>query len=190
MHASRPLRCNAFQSQLKAVIGITGIRAQSSDNNEVNLTRFSLKKDLTRREEPPELEALGIPFVDSEHPMWVYDLQTLGFLEVNDAAVRIYGFSRQEFLTMTLIDIRPPKDIPRFLHSWNHPHESTEEKWWHQGKDGRAFPVSITSWELMFRGRKAELVRARRDDKDASHADGGDIQISPDSAEDRQHRRG
>ena len=90
-------------------------------------------------------------------------MATLAFLEVNDAAIRAYGFSRREFMTMTLLDIRPGQDIRTFLHSWEHPHESTEESWRHAGKDGKAFPVSITSWELNFRGRKAELVQTRRE---------------------------
>jgi len=95
--------------------------------------------------------------------MWIYDVLTLRFLEVNDAAVRAYGYSRREFMTMTLIDIRPTEDIKPFLHEWKHPHESTAEKWRHVGKDGRAFPVLITSRELTFQGRKAELILARRD---------------------------
>jgi hypothetical protein len=44
--------------------------------------------------------------------MWIFDLGTLAFLDVNDAAVKAYGFSRQEFLTMTLCDIRPAADYP------------------------------------------------------------------------------
>jgi len=116
-----------------------------------------------KKEELRELETLGVPFVDSPHPMWVYDLETLAFLEVNDAAIRAYGFSRQEFMTMTLIDIRPAENIQSFLHDWKHPHESTAEIWRHADKDGKVFPVSITSWKLNFRGRKAEFVMARRD---------------------------
>lgn len=117
---------------------------------------------LRKDEEPAEVEALGIPFVNSPHPMWVYDVATLGFLEVNEAAIRGYGFSRQEFMNMTLLDIRPGEDVRTFLHSWEHSHESEQENWRHVGKDGKTFPVSITSWELNFRGRKAELVEARR----------------------------
>ena len=48
-------------------------------------------------------------------PMWVYDVETLGFLAVNDAAVRHYGYSREEFLAMTITDIRPPEDVPALL---------------------------------------------------------------------------
>jgi PAS domain S-box-containing protein len=117
-------------------------------------------------EEVSEIASIGIPFVNNTHPMWVYDLETLGFLEVNEAAIRAYGFSRREFMTMTLFDIRPLEDIQPLLQSWKHPRESTAESWRHMGKDGNEFAVSITSWQLDFRGRKAELVMARRDGPD------------------------
>lgn len=106
---------------------------------------------------------MGMPFANSPHPMWVYDLKTLAFLKVNDAAIRTYGFSREEFLRMTVLDIRPADDIPRFLHSWKHAHASTAEKWWHIGRNGVPFQVSITTWQLIFQGCKAELVLARQE---------------------------
>src|SRR5262249_51911006 len=49
-------------------------------------------------------------FESNPHPMWVYERDTLRFLAVNEAAVRRYGYSRQEFLNMTIEDIRPPED--------------------------------------------------------------------------------
>ena len=109
------------------------------------------------------MDVLGIPFTDNVCPMWVYDLTTLCFLEVNDAAVHVYGYSRDEFLSMTLLDIRPSQEIVRFLHSWEHSRESLAEGWTHVGKDGIPFAVSITSWEIEFRGHKAELVLAKRE---------------------------
>ena len=48
-------------------------------------------------------------------PMWVFDHETLAFLEVNDAAVQHYGYSREEFLGMKLSDIRPPEDVPAMM---------------------------------------------------------------------------
>lgn len=52
-------------------------------------------------------------FENNPNPMWVYDLETLAFLLVNDAAVEKYGYSRAEFLTKTLFDIRPLEDAER-----------------------------------------------------------------------------
>ncbi len=110
-----------------------------------------------------EPDVLGLPFARSPYPMWIYDAKTLAFLMVNKSATQAYGFSEEEFLRMTVLDIRPSSDIERFLNAWRHPHESTGEKWWHVGRDGIAFPVSITSWKLTFDGHEAELVLARRD---------------------------
>src|SRR5215470_15126556 len=54
-------------------------------------------------------------FANNPHPMWVYDVATLAFLEVNATAMARYGYSRDEFLGMRITDIRPPEDVPRFL---------------------------------------------------------------------------
>ncbi len=114
----------------------------------------------------PEADVLGIPFAAKPYPMWIYDRETFAFLEANDAATHSYGFSRQEFLRMTLLDIRPVEDIPEFLRETDPPRplrQSTAERWRHKSKDGKCFPVVITSWELTFRGHAAELVLARRE---------------------------
>ena len=114
----------------------------------------------------PESHVLGIAFAKNAHPMWVFDRETLGFLDVNDAAVQQYGYSRREFLRMKIVDIRPPDDVPELLRQTRERRpkgQSTGASWRHKGKDGTVFPVAITSWELNFRGRAAELVLARRE---------------------------
>jgi PAS domain S-box-containing protein len=117
----------------------------------------------------PEGELLGVPFAANPHPMWVVDRVTHAFLDVNNAAVQHYGYSRQEFLKLTTLEIRPTVDIPELLRQTLNPRPqgpSTAEKWRHQTKNGTVFPVTITSWELTFHGRHAELVLARRDSND------------------------
>ena len=54
-------------------------------------------------------------FLSNPNPMWVYDLESLAFLDVNNAAIAHYGYSREEFLSMTIQDIRPAEDVPRLL---------------------------------------------------------------------------
>jgi PAS domain S-box-containing protein len=96
--------------------------------------------------------------------MWIWDLETLAFLAVNDAATQAYGYSRQEFLAMKVLDVRPPEDRQKFLEEIDPQHRighSTAEKWRHTKKDGDIFNVTVTSWALTFRGRRAELVLAR-----------------------------
>jgi two-component system cell cycle sensor histidine kinase/response regulator CckA len=115
----------------------------------------------------PVREVIGIPFAGNSHPMWIFDLETLAFLEVNDAAVQQYGFSHEEFLAMTLRQIRPAEDVMELLRQTKQPRplgQSTTESWRHMAKDGSIFPVVITSWEVTFRGHKCELVLARRED--------------------------
>ncbi len=101
-------------------------------------------------------------FESNPRPMWVYDLETLAFLDVNDAAIRHYGYSRDEFLTMTIADIRPAEELPMLLENVGAVTEGLDEAglWRHVTKDGRTILVEITSHVLEFEGRKAELVLA------------------------------
>jgi PAS domain S-box-containing protein len=101
-------------------------------------------------------------FEANPHPMWVYDIETLAFLAVNDAAILHYGYSRQEFLSMTIVDIRPEEDIPRLLKSVAQVTEgiSKVSEWRHKTRDGRLIDVEISSYFFSFDGRPAELVLA------------------------------
>lgn len=101
-------------------------------------------------------------FASHPHPMWVYDLDTLAFLEVNDAAVDHYGYSRAEFLAMRITDIRPPEDVPRLLEDVQQERPVLQHSghWRHRLKDGRVIDVEITSHTLEFAGRSAALVVA------------------------------
>ena len=101
-------------------------------------------------------------FQCNPQPMWVYDLQTLRFLEVNDAAVARYGYSRDEFLQLDLTGIRPLEDVPRLLEDVrkDRPVLECSEGWRHRFKDGRIIDVQITSHSLEYEGRPAVLVIA------------------------------
>lgn len=96
-------------------------------------------------------------------PMWVYDLETLGFLEVNAAALVQYGYSREAFLAMRITDIRPPEDIPRLLANVARPRSDLQVsgEWRHRRGDGQIIDVRITSHTLEFAGRQAALVVAQ-----------------------------
>jgi len=119
-------------------------------------------------EEPVPEQLGGIRFAKNVHPMWVFDRETLAFLEVNEAAVNQYGYSRQEFLSMKISDIRPPEDLPELLRQTPKPRArgaSTGDHWRHRAKSGVVFQVAITSWELTFHGRPAELVLAHAEER-------------------------
>ncbi|OGW40734.1 MAG: hypothetical protein A2010_16140 [Nitrospirae bacterium GWD2_57_9] len=99
-------------------------------------------------------------FKNNPYPTWVYDLETLAFLAVNDAAIERYGYSREEFLSMTIKDIRPPEEVPALLKNVSLVGEGIDHAgvWRHLKKDGTMIFVEITSHALLFDGRRAELV--------------------------------
>ena len=97
-------------------------------------------------------------------PMWVYDSDTLRFLAVNDAAVEHYGYSRDEFLEMTIADIRPEQDVPRLLAAAQQARatgRSRQGSWVHRKKDGSQIHVEISGSALLFGHRRAHIVLAR-----------------------------
>jgi PAS domain S-box-containing protein len=100
-------------------------------------------------------------FESNPHPMWVYDIETLSFLMVNNAAVQSYGYSSEDFLSMTIMDIRPPEERKR-LGDQLVKRESGPlvENWKHLKKDGSVIDVEIAVFPLMFDGKSAELVTA------------------------------
>jgi len=86
-------------------------------------------------------------FEDNPAPMWIYHRETLRFIAVNDAAVLKYGYSKDEFYDMSILDIRPPEDADKVMNALNR--FDTDYKtfgvWRHKHKDGSDIFVHITS---------------------------------------------
>ena len=101
-------------------------------------------------------------FESNPQPMWVYDAETLAFLAVNKAAIRHYGYSMEEFLSMSLKDIRPAEELSPFLVNVGGASGEfdTVDVWKHRKKDGTRIDVEITSHSIDFSGRRACLVLA------------------------------
>lgn len=103
-------------------------------------------------------------FNDSPLPKWIYDLKTLQISEVNEAAIRHYGYSREEFLSMTILDIRPPeerqaveelvRDLPR-----NKPVTLNYIR--HVKKDGQIIFVDIYGHPTKYNDQHARMVVCR-----------------------------
>jgi PAS domain S-box-containing protein len=105
----------------------------------------------------------GPLFLNHPRPMWVYDFETLAFLAVNDAALATYGYSREEFLRLTIADIRPPADRARladYLARVSAAGARTAGRWRHQRRDGGVLIVEVASSEVCWNGRPARLVSA------------------------------
>ncbi|OYZ02098.1 MAG: histidine kinase [Sphingobacteriia bacterium 28-36-52] len=95
-------------------------------------------------------------------PMWVYDIDSLEFLDVNEAAQRHYGFTEEEFLSMTLRDIRPKEDLPYFHAQLDlarkHAHEYMSGVFRHIKKNGEIINVDIQSNFISYKGRNARVI--------------------------------
>lgn len=96
-------------------------------------------------------------------PMWVYDVKTLNFLAVNQAAIQHYGYSEAEFLGMKITEIRPPEEIPRLMESLSQIQMGLNRVglWRHYKKDGTLIAVEITGHTLEWKGKFAEVILAQ-----------------------------
>jgi two-component system cell cycle sensor histidine kinase/response regulator CckA len=107
-------------------------------------------------------EGFRLLFDSNPHPMWVFDVGTLGFLEVNRAATQHYGYSREEFLAMRITDICPPEEVPLVEEAVRvvKPGVRRFGPWRHRTHDGRIIHVDIAAHDLQFRGHAGRLVVA------------------------------
>jgi PAS domain S-box-containing protein len=112
-----------------------------------DITDRRAASDALRRSE----ERYRLLFDSNPHPMWVVDRETNRFLAVNDAAVHKYGYSRAEFLKMTIDDIRQRA-------AQGHRKTESLSHWRHRTKDGAVIDVEISSFQLTMDGRPAELI--------------------------------
>jgi PAS domain S-box-containing protein len=131
------------------------------------LIYYIIRKDITQRMRAEAAlheseERHRMLFDNNPHPTWAYDRETLRFLAVNKAAVRKYGYSSEEFLEMTVKDIRRVEDIPALVDSVARVREGNEKvsDWKHRLKNGSLIDVEITSYALNFAGRPADVVVA------------------------------
>lgn len=95
------------------------------------------------------------------HPqaMWVVDAKTLAFLAVNAAAVRLYGYSKDEFLRMTADQIRPEEDVADLFKAFEERSASYSHRVWrHKKKSGDLVHVKVVSYGLEFDGRQARMA--------------------------------
>lgn len=116
---------------------------------------------------PSILESLaGLPqilFENHPRPLLLYDPEDFRILAVSNAAVEFYGYPREELLSMTVLDLRPPEDLERFQqHVRRSPqaHAVKSGPWRHRRKDGTEFLVEVAATEMEFMGRRVRLAAA------------------------------
>lgn len=136
------------------------------ENGKVVRVRGSLQDITDRKRVESELRAseerYRMLFDSNPHPMWVYDVDSLRFLAVNDAAVCAYGYTREEFLAMTIREIRPAEDVPKLEADVARTVRglSRSTQWKHRRKDGTIFDVEISSHDLPDEHSNSRLVLA------------------------------
>ncbi|WDT77365.1 MAG: PAS domain S-box protein [Candidatus Manganitrophus sp.] len=153
----RPKQIEGLQTIAHETMLLLDLRRQLSASSRM-VTGLREAEEALRESE----EKYRILFEHNPHPMWVFDPETLAFLAVNESAIRHYGYSREEFLSMTIKEIRPPEDIPRLLENFRKmsPGISRAGVWRHRKKDGTIIDVEITRDLISFMGKQAGLTLA------------------------------
>jgi PAS domain S-box-containing protein len=106
---------------------------------------------------------LSLLFEHNPLPTWLYDVETLRIIRVNQAAVGQYGYSQEELERMTILEIRPGSERAKVETYLLQMKADAEEHgfWLHQGKDGKTFEVELISHELVYAGKRVRLVVAQ-----------------------------
>ncbi len=107
-------------------------------------------------------ERYKLLFENSPLPKWTFDLETLQFLDVNETAVRHYGYTREEFLKMKVSDIRPPEDKERFKQAMSAVYDGNQtyihKNYRHLKKDGSMIFVEPSTHDLNLDGRRVRMA--------------------------------
>ena len=105
-------------------------------------------------------EEYRLLFDNNPHPMWVFDVESLRFTDVNRVAAELHGYSREEFLDLTLSDILAPERRAQALMVARQKMPTADRYSLHRRKDGSVFPMDLTPYEIDFRGRRCRFVLA------------------------------
>ena len=149
------LKQGATDYVLKDRIGRLAFAVQRAlEESETQKDWKKAQADLQKKEDENKKSELRYKYMfhNNPQPMWIYDLDTLKFLEVNHAAVVNYGYSRDEFLSMTLKDIRPKEDIDTLLKDLELTRKvyNSAGEWRHVKKNGELMCVEVVSYSIFF----------------------------------------
>jgi len=136
----------------------------SADNRPIRV--IGAIQDISARKRSEEIilaseEKYRQIFYKNPYPTWIYDLDTLHIVEVNDAALEKYGFDKNEFLQLTMKDLHPSEDVAEFLDTLKNPdliHAIGRKLWHHTNKQGGRMIVEITSHLIDYFGKMSMQV--------------------------------
>jgi len=159
---------------LNEEIAVECIKAGASDyiiKDRIKRLPFAVKEALNQYSIKIEKEKTDIKIKENEqkyrnlfdynpYPMWIYDTNSLKILEVNNSATEQYGYTKDEFLSMTIADIRPEVDIEILKTSLARIKNelSSSGDWRHKKKNGEIIFVEITSYPILYNGIEARHV--------------------------------
>ncbi|MGH9430421.1 MAG: PAS domain S-box protein [Terriglobia bacterium] len=137
----------------------TALLSQSNEMLQGEIEERRTAEEALRESE----EKYRLLFESNPNPMWVYDLETLKLLAVNDSACQQYGYSKDEFMSLTITDIRPEEDreAVRLAAAQASSLEARVSGWRHLKKDGSVIDVEVFSRAVTFNGRRSRLVLAQ-----------------------------
>lgn len=124
---------------------------------------IEFKLDSEQRSKQSKQEYINL-FNHSPIPMWIFDVDSLRFMNVNEAACIHYGYTINEFLSMTIKEIRPKDDIPNLeevlIQTRQSESYSIPELIRHRKKNGEIIQVKLKTSQVTFEGKKGLLVSA------------------------------
>ncbi|SDT68029.1 PAS domain S-box-containing protein [Mucilaginibacter mallensis] len=151
---------------------VTENRSLFIDEQTGHLILLSVVKDIQREEEEKynqehAIDGYSILFDNNPNPMWIYELSTLRILKVNTAAIKTYRYTEEEFLTMTIQDIRPGSEREK-LDNFLDEKEITQTKsgfnqsgvWKHMARDGSIIFADINGDGIRYKNRDCRIVVA------------------------------
>ncbi|MGE5625439.1 MAG: sensor histidine kinase [Bacillota bacterium] len=161
-----PLARSALIASLAGLVAVLFLAWRKTLQNVRRTLDILHRTAVLREQTEAELRTLEIEYRDvfKAHPtpLWIFDRESLHIIAVNDAAINHYGYSRREFLKMTIKDIRPETDVAtlggHFLERL--PNLSHSGTWKHKKKNGSLIDVEIVAHELDWHGRRVRIVSA------------------------------
>lgn len=155
-------------STKKNIIWCQGVGTPIKDKDgscylDIVITDITNEKIYTEQLKESETKYYNL-FQHSPQPSWVYDLESLAFQNINTAAIKKYGFSKKEFLTMTIADIRPKSELKALENqvkiTRNDYHNLFDGYFKHFTKKGEIMLVHLYSSPITYNGKKCRQVIA------------------------------
>jgi two-component system cell cycle sensor histidine kinase/response regulator CckA len=156
----REARFEGKESQLRTELRSVTRRAQDFEDANVLLHRLNTQYEQRAQELEESARQFQSLFRDNPQAMWIFDLRSLNFLEVNRAALREYGYTEAEFMALTPRSLHLEPDLETFIQDAARPKPpgSQSSLWQHCLKDGSIIDVEVTACDLFYAQRPARLV--------------------------------